>query len=153
MVYGLVLAVHSLLRWLVVAAGLAAVAQAGASAATGGSFDKRHRITNLVFVIAMDVQLLIGFALYGFLSPATQTAFADFGAAMKDPDLRFWAVEHVTGMVLAVIIMHVASAIGRRRSSDRGRHLWFAIGFGISLLAVLGSIPWATRPLLRFALG
>jgi hypothetical protein len=153
MVYGLLLVVHSLLRWLVVGAGVAAVAQAGASLATGGSFEKRHRLTNLVFVIAMDVQLLIGIALYAVFSPITTGAFSDFGAAMKNADVRYWAVEHITGMVIAVIAMHVSAALGRRASSDRGKHIWFAVGFGIALLAVLGSIPWVSRPLLRFAMG
>lgn len=153
MVYGLVLSVHSLLRWLVLIAGVAAVGQAGASVATGGAFEKRHKIANLVFLISMDVQLLIGFVLYGFLSPVTLAAFADFGGAMKDADLRFWAVEHVTGMVIAVITMHVAYFMGKRASSARGKHIWAVVGFGISLLAVLASIPWVSRPLVRFMMG
>ena len=50
-------------------------------------------------MIALDLQMLLGLLLYGMLSPFTRQAMQDFGAAMRDSTLRFWAVEHLTMML------------------------------------------------------
>jgi hypothetical protein len=75
----------------------------------------------------MDVQLLIGFLLYLFFSPMTTGALRDFGSAMGNSVLRFYAVEHLFGMVVAVIIAHVGArsraATGPRRQAQAGSHL------------------------------
>lgn len=107
---------------------------------------------SLWFVIAIDLQLLIGLALYAGLSPITGAAFADFGAAMGNPVLRFWAVEHAFGMVVAVALVHIGRV--RLRKAEPGRrHKVAALFFGLALLAVILSIPWpgmpAARPLVR----
>jgi hypothetical protein len=91
--------------------------------------------------------------LYFFLSPITTLALSDFGAAMKNPGLRFWAVEHAFGMFLAVALAHVGRVRTRKAGSLR-RHRVAAIFFGLSLLLILLSIPWPGtangRPLVRW---
>ena len=69
-------------------------------------------------MIALDVQMLLGLLLYGVLSPYTAAAMKDFGAAMRDPVLRFWAVEHLTMMLSAVVLVHVGRVLARK---DRRR--------------------------------
>ncbi|TVQ90259.1 MAG: hypothetical protein EA397_12950 [Deltaproteobacteria bacterium] len=146
------LATHSILRWLVILLGLAAIGQAGASLATGQSFQKRHRYTNLAFVLVLHLQVVLGIALYAGLGPTMPAVFGDFGAAMKSPVLRFWAVEHISGMVLGVVIATVGNAVSKRAKQDKRRHLAALVGFTIGLLLILASIPWpfmaAGRPLL-----
>src|SRR5687768_12707763 len=85
--YPLLLAVHSLLRWAVLAAGGAAILRA----LTGGkrSWTPADDRAGLWFVLAMDVQFLLGLVLYAGVSPITQVAFADFGGAMGNAMLRF----------------------------------------------------------------
>ena len=95
----------------------------------------------------------IGLLLYVWLSPITQAAFADFGGAMRNAGLRFWAVEHVAGMVIAIALVHVGRAKIRKATTDRRRHSLAAIFYGIALIIMLASIPWpgmpAGRPLFR----
>ena len=98
--YGIVLIIHSWLRWAVLAAGLAAVARGGAQGSSTGRW----------FTILLDVQMLIGLLLYFVLSPFTTAALGDFGAAMKTPQLRFFAVEHVFGMVIGITLAHIGAA-------------------------------------------
>lgn len=144
--YSVSLAIHSVLRWVVLLAGFAAVVQAAVALATAGSFDKRHKLTNLATMISVDTQLLLGLLLYGVLSPTvTQVVFADFGAAMKDSVLRFWAVEHLTGMLLATVLVHVAYFVAKRAKVDRTKHVWTLVGMGVSMLAIVASIPWPFR--------
>ena len=48
---------------------------------------------------------------------------ANFAAAMKDSTLRFFAVEHLSGMLLAVVIAQVGYSISKRAVTDRGKFL------------------------------
>jgi hypothetical protein len=72
---------------------------------------------------------------------------------MKSSGLRFWAVEHVLGMVIGLVLVHVGRVRIRRVDSLR-RHRTAAIFFGLALLVMLASIPWpgtpTGRPLLRW---
>ncbi len=141
--YGIVLIIHSWLRWAVLAAGLAAVARGGT----------RDSSTGRWFTILLDVQLLIGLLLYFVLSPFTTAALGDFGAAMKTPQLRFFAVEHVFGMVIALALAHVGTAKIKKAPAERRGKLAM-IFYGLALVAILALIPWpgmtAGRPLFRF---
>lgn len=150
--YPFVLGVHSLVRWLVVALGVAVVARA-----LGGLSGRRWTLTDdrvgVWFVASLDVQLVIGLVLYGWLSPITTQAFGDMRAAMADPALRFWTVEHVVGMLVAVVLAHVGRARTRRASTDRARHLRALVFAALALVAALAAVPWPFldngRPLLR----
>lgn len=142
MIYGLTLFLHSWLRWAVLAAGVMAAVR-GSRGETAGKW----------FTILLDAQVLIGLLLYFVLSPVTAAALDDFGAAMKLPQLRYFAVEHVFGMVIAVALAHVGRARVRKAPAARkGRTA--AIFYGLALVALLASIPWpgmpAGRPLFRF---
>jgi len=67
----------------------------------------------------------------------------NFAAAMKDSTLRFFAVEHVAGMVLAVAIAQIGYSISKRAATDRGKFSalsdsptrWPAV-------LILAGIPW-----------
>ena len=146
--YEIVLSVHNVLRWVVLAAGVVAVLRAvggwrGAQPWTSGSAGAGR-----LFTISLDVQFLIGILLYGMLSPVTRQAFADFGAAMANRDLRFFAVEHALLMVLALMAAHVGKVRAPRAPTDARRHRTAALWYGLALLFILAGMPWF-RPLLR----
>jgi hypothetical protein len=146
--YTYVLDFHSWLRWIAIAAGIAATVVAAASRPGAGS-----ERSGLLFMISMDLQMLLGLLLYAFLSPTTAAIFKDFGAAMKDPVARFWAVEHVTMMVAAVILAHVGRVLGRKAATPGARRTRQLICFGLSTVLMIAGTPWpgtrAGRPLFR----
>jgi len=148
-----VLTLHSWLRWLVLLTGVVAFVRAAAGASGRKPWRPSDDRAGFWFVMALDVQFLLGLILYVFLSPITHAAFADFGAAMKSSGLRFWAVEHVAGMLVGVALAHVGRVRARKTDSLR-RHKVAAIFFGLALAAILASIPWPGtpngRPLLRW---
>ena len=150
--YELLLAVHSLFRWLVLAAGLAALARALAGARRRGPWTNADDKAGLWFVAATDLQFLLGLLLYAVMSPITRLAFQDFGSAMGNSVLRFWAVEHAFGMLVAVALVHIGRARAKK-APEAKRHRLAAIFFGIALIAMVLTIPWpgmpAARPLLR----
>lgn len=140
--YALFVVVHSLLRWVVVIAAVAAVGRALMGWFQGKSWAKLDDRLGLIYTSAMDTQLLVGLVLYFILSPLTQTAFQDFGAAMQTFQLRFFAVEHIVLMVLAVVVAHVARMAVKRAEGDKAKHQRAALIFGLSIVLVLLSIPW-----------
>jgi hypothetical protein len=124
-VYAIVLFLHSLVRWIVLATGVVAVA-------------RPVKKTAVIFVGFLDLQFLIGLLLYFVYSPYTKTPF---GQAMKDRVMRFWAVEHVTAMVLAVVFAHVARVMDKKGKARASRVLLV-----LSLIAVVVGIPWPGLP-------
>ena len=148
--YPLLLTVHSLLRWAVLATGAAAFFRSVSG--RGGEWSPADDKAGLWFVMMMDLQFLLGLALYAWASPITRVAFGDFGAAMGNSILRFWAVEHLFGMLVAIALLHVGRVRIRKADSTR-RHRLAMIFYGLALLAVVVSIPWpgmpAGRPLFR----
>ena len=111
-------------------------------------------MTTRVFSIALDIQMLLGLVLYFALSPFTRAAMQNMGAAMSNPTLRYWSVEHLTGMVIAVVVAHIGRARMRRATDDQARYKTGALFVAIALVLILISIPWPgmpnARPLFRF---
>ena len=66
------------------------------------------------------------------------------GEVMKNSQYRFWAIEHITGMVVAIALITVGRGAVKRAIDWRAhkKAFWF---FLIALLLVLVSIPWPFR--------
>ena len=141
--YQALLVLHSLLRWVVLILGLLAVARA--LGGRGRGWTSGDEGVGKWYVISLDVQMLIGLILYAFLSPVTQAAFANLGAAMKESALRFFAVEHLALGIIAVAFAHVGRVRIRRASTDQARFRAAALFYTLSLLAILLAIPWPFR--------
>ena len=139
--YVALLHTHNITRWIVLVTALLALVWALQAWLGNRPFEKRHRFANLAYVASMDVQLLIGIALY-VVSPLVQVALSDMAAAMRIHELRFFAVEHLSIMLAAVILAHVGSATVRRAKSDRAKHGRALLWFGLSTIALLAGIPW-----------
>ncbi len=137
-----ILFLHSWLRWLVLGCGLATVLLPRA---------EKRRMFDLGFLYSLDVQLVLGAVLYFFLSPYGVSSFRHLD--MKDDVQRFWAVEHVTGMVAAALIAHIArwsaSRMTDERAADR-RRFWATL---VPWFLIVFTIPWPFlkygRPLFR----
>jgi hypothetical protein len=107
-----------------------------------------------VFPVSLDIQVFLGLLLYLSLSPITQAAFRDVGAAMRTPALRFFLVEHIFGMFVALALAHIGRARIRRMTDLPRRHRIALIWFGLALLIIVATLPWPGlpygRPLLRY---
>jgi hypothetical protein len=152
--YTAILIVHSLLRWVVLLTGVLAVMRSLPGWGGGRSWTSREDAAGRWFIIALDVQLLLGLLLYFALSPFTRQGLADFATAMRTPALRFWVMDHAFGMFVAVAIAHVGRVLIRKTGDAGAKHKRAVIFFGLALLLILAVIPWpgmpAGRPLFRF---
>lgn len=142
---------HSILRWVVLLTALWALARVWAGLLKHSAWSKKDRIAGLAFSSSLNLQFVIGIVLYG-ISPLTKAAMTNFGAAMKDGMLRFYAVEHPTMMFLAVVLAQVGFSLSKRHGDDRGKFVRAAIFYTIAFVLVLAAIPWPfskyARPLL-----
>ena len=145
--YAFVLGVHNIVRWVVLIAGILAVGRALIGWFSKKEWTKQDRLLGVVFTSSVDIQLLFGILLYFVLSPITKGVFSDFGAAMGIKDMRFFAVEHVFYMVLALIFAHLGSALPKKVDDAVSKHKRAAIWFSLAVLIILVGIPW-WRPLL-----
>jgi hypothetical protein len=151
--YTTLLAFHSWLRWAVVIAALIAIVRAISGVVGKRRWTRSDDRAGFWFVNLIDLQMLLGLVIYFFLSPITKEAMRDFGGAMSSSGLRFWAVEHVFGMIVAIAFAHAGRARTKKLRDDAARHKVAAICFVLALLAILLSIPWPGmpqgRPLIR----
>ena len=142
--YTIVLALHSWLRWIALVAGVGAtLAVLRDKAQSPDSIADRW---GMVLMMALDLQLLLGLALYLALSPNMQEILNHFGASMKDPASRFWAVEHISSMLLAVIVAHVGRVLGRKATSPGAKRTRLLVSFGLATLLMMVGMPWPGRP-------
>ena len=86
---------------------------------------------------------LVGLVLYFFLSPITNAAFQNFGAAMKNADLRFYAVEHFLMMLIAVVLVHIGRSKSKKAAQPRKKFGISLVFFGIAYIIMLAAIPWS----------
>ncbi len=151
--YSLVLILHSWLRWAAVVAGVGATLAALTGRQSVSQPDSSDR-WGLAFLITMDLQFLIGLLLYFVLSPTMAAIRQDFAAAMRDSGARFWAVEHLGTMLVAVIMVHVGRVLARKASTPGAKRSRLLICFAIATVAMLAAIPWpgmvSGRPLFRY---
>lgn len=143
--HAFLLSTHSIVRWLVLILAIVAIVLNFKGWLSKGSFEKRNRGINAAYIGTLHLQLLIGFILYGGASPLMKQILADFKTAMKVAEWRFWAVEHITLMVFAVVFAQVAQILSKRSEDDAAKFKKAAIGFTISLVLILAAIPWPFR--------
>ena len=147
--YPTLLLLHSWLRWAAILLGLIATIRAIAGALSKRPWVAMDDRISKLFGRTLDLQMLLGLVLYFFLSPITKAAMSDFGGAMGVSAMRFWAVEHWLGMVIAIALVHVGIARAKRAPDGPGKHRTLAIFFTLAMLAILASIPWPGRPYAR----
>jgi hypothetical protein len=141
--YSEILVLHNTLRWLLLVSMAVTLIKYLAGWVGKQPWKKIDNLLGIVFTSLMDLQLLIGLALYFFLSPVTKMAMSNFGAAMKDADLRFYAVEHFSMMLIAVVLVHIGRAKSKKAKSDIAKFRVASIFFLAALVIILAAIPWS----------
>jgi hypothetical protein len=142
--YTTVLAIHSWVRWiaLIAVVGTALAALRGKVAGPRSLADR----WGMVAMMALDIQLLLGLLLYFVLSPNMSAILANMGGAMKDPGLRFWAVEHTASMFGAIALAHIGRVLARKATSDSAKRTRLLACFGVALVLIVLGMPWPGRP-------
>lgn len=64
---------------------------------------------------------------------------------MANKVMRFFTIEHFTGMIIAIALVHVGKSMAKKNLPDTVKHKRTLIFFGLALLVILISIPWPFR--------
>ncbi len=135
--HSLLSTLHSYNRYLILIALAVVLVRAFLGWLGRRPYEKTDNIASLVLLSLSHLQLLIGLVMWGFTSPWTQTAFANFGLAMKDPNQRYWAVEHLVAMLLAIGLIQLGRTLSKRASDDVAKHRKAAIYTAVAVLIVV----------------
>jgi hypothetical protein len=142
--YTTVLTVHSWIRWI------ALIAAVGTTmAALRGKVEGANSLADgwgLIAMMVLDVQLLLGLLLYFVTSPNMRAILDNFGGAMKDSALRFWAVEHTSAMFAAIAMAHIGRVLARKATTPAAKRTRLLICFGLATVLIILGMPWPGRP-------
>jgi hypothetical protein len=144
-----ILIAHSWVRWVAIVAGIGAIWRAWRISSPDAAARDRWA---LALMIALDLQLLLGLLLY-LVSPVTRYALHGTGA-LRDPTIRFFALDHPLIMCGALILVHLGRRSARKAATfqqSRSRRLTC---YSLALILIVGATPWpglapGSRPLFR----
>ena len=145
-----ILILHSWLRWVALVAGVAATIAALRDTPPPPAKSRADR-WGLILMATLDLQMLLGLVMYLTVTlPSIQGRMAE---VMRDPAARFFAVEHITMMMGAVVITHVGRVLARKSATADSKKMKLLVCFGIATVLMLLAVPWpgmrAGRPLFR----
>ena len=129
------------LRWVVLALFVVTLVKAWQNHQL--SFTPGQTKLGLFTMISMHIQLLLGLALYiikGWASMLGQPG------VMESTVMRLFTLEHLVGMLLAILFGTLGYSPTKRAASDDMRHKRQLRYLGIALLLIFASIPWPFRP-------
>lgn len=125
---------HNALRWVILIAIVFAIVQL--------LLKKDALKTSKVLLISAHTTLVLGLYQY-FFGPVGFFFIKNMGmaAAMKDKVTRFWAVEHILTMIIAIAFI----TIGHVKYKKGGNPKTTLIFYIIALLLIFSAIPWPFR--------
>ncbi len=143
--YGGLLHLHNVLRWVILLLLLIAVIRHFTGLSKKSAVTATDKKVDLFLMTAAHITLLLG--LYQWIAGSWGLKLIQnvgIGEVMKNSQYRFWGVEHLAGMIIAVILITVGRG-AVKRAIDWTAHkkaFWF---FLVALLLILVSVPWPFR--------
>ena len=122
---------HSVLRYVILILVLISIFQA--FTAGNKPYTAANKKINLFTLISAHIQLLVGLVLY-FISP-----MVDF-SQMSNPINRYWNVEHISMMILAIVLITVGYSKSKKAIDDKAKHKAIYVYYTIAVVVVLLAI-------------
>ncbi len=136
---------HSLLRWVILLLLIIAILRHLSGMNNKRTINAGDQRVDLFLMISAHITLLVG--LYQWIVGPLGLKLIQqmgMGEVMKNSSYRFFAVEHLAGMLIAIILITVGRGAVKRAIDWRThkKAFWF---FLIALLLIIVSIPWPFR--------
>jgi hypothetical protein len=143
--YAFLLALHNIVRWVVVLGGLYAIITSLQGLINKGKWTVNNTRAGLIFTNALNLQFVLGLILL-FISPYMRGLFGAMSEAMKVRESRFFVAEHWLTMILALLAAQLGYSLAKRAKDDRGKFVRSSLGYLVAALLMAYGIPW-WRPL------
>jgi len=134
---------HSGLRYIVLILIVAAIIQALLGWTGKKTYTEGNRKLNLFALISAHTQLIIGLVLY-FLSPLVQFS----KATMKDATARYWTVEHITMMIIAIVLITIGYVRSKRALLPEKKHFNIFVFYLLAVIIVIVTLVLSHRGVL-----
>lgn len=108
------------------------------------NYTEGNRKLNLFTLIAFHLQALIGLILY-FVSPKVR--LDDMAMAMKDSISRYWTVEHLFMMLIAVVLITIGHSKSKKITASTQKHKTIAIFYTLALIIVVVAVSMSGIPI------
>lgn len=131
---------HSLNRFVLLALLLVVLYKSLTGWLNKSAYTNADDKLSLALFISTHTQLLLGIILY-FVSPIVIFS----GASMKDPIARYWLVEHLTGMLIAIVLITTARITAKKLTDSTAKHKRLFIFNLIALVIVIAIIGLSHR--------
>jgi hypothetical protein len=142
--YNGMLHLHSVLRWIILLLLLVALFKSFSDrnkAFTGG-----HKKLGLFLMISADVMFVLGLYQWFVGDWGLKSIQANgMGVVMKNSMLRFFAIEHLILMLLAISFIHIGYSYSKKSVADSMKHKRALLFYGLALLIILIAVPWPFR--------
>jgi len=133
---------HSFLRWIILLLLVIAIFMSLGGMTGKKPFTAGQKKIGLFLMIAAHIELLIG--LYQWIFGPWGIKYLS-NVGMKDRVALFYGVEHITGMILAIVLITIGRGVSKKNIPDevkQKRTFWF---FLVALVIILALIPWPGR--------
>ena len=144
--YGFLLQIHSVVRWLVLLGLIIPLARTYMAILRPRPFVKGDRLGIALGTMASHTQLLVGMALY-MSSPFVSLFWSAPAEGAASTQVLFFSLIHIFGMITSVVLMSVGSSLAKRAEDDRRKFRVIAIYWTIAVVLILLLIPWPFSPL------
>jgi uncharacterized membrane protein len=139
------IATHSVLRWVFVVLMVLSLVEAFTGKSGNKSFEGKSRKIFLFTLITLHVQVFLGLAMY-YMSDVVDTALAS-DELMKNSSHRFWAVEHMVGMLLGATLITIGWSKAKKAIDDAAKFKKIALFYTLGFILIMATIPWPFREL------
>lgn len=137
--YSALLHTHSVLRWVALILLLVAIFNALASKGKN-RYEKKDKMINLFTMVSLHLQLVLGIILIFFSGKVAYVS-----GWMKVSLYRFFGLEHLLLMVLAIALITIGRRKAENLSDPKKKHAKILIFYTIGLILILAGIPWPFR--------
>ncbi|MDI9359144.1 MAG: hypothetical protein QM528_09355 [Phycisphaerales bacterium] len=131
--------IHGLLRWAILLLLIANIFSL--------LKNKANISLSKYLLIVTHTQLLIGLIEYFFDERYGMGLYNRIGSMayiMKDAFARYWVVEHITGMLVAIVLITVGHVLLKKKEAVRATRTLYIL----SLIIILVTIPWPFRSII-----
>lgn len=133
---------HSSFRYLVLLFIILALLDAIMSIAGDKTYRKKSKMLALFALIFSHIQLLLGSVLYFLGNRGAFASLMQGASTMSNPEARFFAVEHMLAMIIAVALVTVGYSRSKKQEIDRKKYASIVMFYGIALVLIFVMIPW-----------
>lgn len=144
--YQILLYLHNLLRWVILLLAVVAIIRAYSGMVYRKIFGRSDKQIGLFLMTSAHITFLIG--LYQWIvGPLGLQSILNsgMGVVMKDKVLRYWAVEHFTAMLIAIVLITIGRGVSKKNVSDKTKYkktFWYYL---VAVVIILATAPWPFR--------